>query len=177
MVDVGFAPTTQKTHGLPTTPFVKVLVGYLVRLTTYKWLTNSLPKLSLIIYSSLPIGGGVSRPWKGALVSHTILKKNVTGTSVQSNHHLNSICKGNCCCTHRGNVINSSSRSTCTCCGASIATSILTYLSYRHQHRHQLSHVPVLSSHHLSTHCQSLPFVLLPTKCNSSGERDFKRSA
>ena len=28
MVDVGPEPTTQKTHGLSTTPFVKVLVGY-----------------------------------------------------------------------------------------------------------------------------------------------------
>ena len=30
MVDVGLEPTTQKTHVLPTTPFVKVLliVGY-----------------------------------------------------------------------------------------------------------------------------------------------------
>ena len=26
MVDVGFEPTTQKTHGLSTTPFVKVVV-------------------------------------------------------------------------------------------------------------------------------------------------------
>ena len=25
---VGFEPTTQKTHGLSTTPFVQVLVGY-----------------------------------------------------------------------------------------------------------------------------------------------------
>ena len=25
MVEVGFEPTTQKTHGLPTTPFVKVI--------------------------------------------------------------------------------------------------------------------------------------------------------
>ena len=32
----------------PTTPFVKVLVGVLVRLTTCERLTNSLPKLSLI---------------------------------------------------------------------------------------------------------------------------------
>ena len=28
MEDVGLEPTTQKTHGLPTTPFVKELVGY-----------------------------------------------------------------------------------------------------------------------------------------------------
>ena len=27
MVDVGFEPTTQKTHVLPTTPFVKVISG------------------------------------------------------------------------------------------------------------------------------------------------------
>ena len=33
-VDAGFEPTTQKTHGLSTTPFVKVIVGYIVRLTT-----------------------------------------------------------------------------------------------------------------------------------------------
>ena len=40
---VGFEPTTQKNMVLPTTPF-----GVLVRLTTCKMLTNSLPKLSLI---------------------------------------------------------------------------------------------------------------------------------
>ena len=28
MVDVGLKPTTQKTHGLSTTSFVEVLVGY-----------------------------------------------------------------------------------------------------------------------------------------------------
>ena len=28
MVDVGVEPTTQKTYGLSTTPFVEVLVGY-----------------------------------------------------------------------------------------------------------------------------------------------------
>ena len=28
IVDVGFEPTTPKTHGLSTTPFVQVLVGY-----------------------------------------------------------------------------------------------------------------------------------------------------
>ena len=40
--------TTRKTHVLSTTPFVKVLVGYLVRLTTTcERLTNSLPTLSL----------------------------------------------------------------------------------------------------------------------------------
>ena len=27
MVDVGFEPTTQKTHGLSTTPFVKLISG------------------------------------------------------------------------------------------------------------------------------------------------------
>ena len=45
MVDVGFEPTTKKTHGLSTTPFVKVVGGVLVRLTTCKRLTH---KLSLI---------------------------------------------------------------------------------------------------------------------------------
>ena len=46
---MGFEPTTRKAHGLLTTPFVKVLVGVLVRLTTCKRLTNnSSPKLSLI---------------------------------------------------------------------------------------------------------------------------------
>ena len=45
---VGIEPTTQKTHGRSTTPFVKVIRGVLVRLTTCKRLTNSLPKLSLI---------------------------------------------------------------------------------------------------------------------------------
>ena len=48
MVDVGLEPTTQKTHGLSTTPFVKGISEVLVRLTTCKRLTNSLPKLSLI---------------------------------------------------------------------------------------------------------------------------------
>ena len=28
MVDVGFEPTTKKTHGLSTTPFVEVFVGH-----------------------------------------------------------------------------------------------------------------------------------------------------
>ena len=46
-MDVGVEPTTQKTHGLSTTPFVKVISGVLVRLTTCQMLTNSLPKLSL----------------------------------------------------------------------------------------------------------------------------------
>ena len=45
---VGIEPTTQKNHVLPTTPFVKVISGVLVRLTTCNWLTNGLPKLSLI---------------------------------------------------------------------------------------------------------------------------------
>ena len=45
---VGFQPTTQKNHGPSTTPFVKELSGVLVRLTTCKRLTNSLPQLSLI---------------------------------------------------------------------------------------------------------------------------------
>ena len=36
---------------LPTTPFVKVISGVLVRLTTCNVLTNSLPKLSLITLS------------------------------------------------------------------------------------------------------------------------------
>ena len=48
MVDVGFEPTTQKTHGLSTTPLAKELVGVLVRLTTCQRSTNSLPKLSLV---------------------------------------------------------------------------------------------------------------------------------
>ena len=47
MVDAGFEPTTQKTHDLSTTPFVKVIIGALVRLTTCKRLSKSLPKLSL----------------------------------------------------------------------------------------------------------------------------------
>ena len=52
MVDVGLGPTTQKSHGLSTTPFVKELVGYFfrVRLTTCTRLTNSLPKLSHITW-------------------------------------------------------------------------------------------------------------------------------
>ena len=45
---VGIEPTTQKPTVLPTTPFVKDFSGVLVRLTTCKRLTNSLPKLSLI---------------------------------------------------------------------------------------------------------------------------------
>ena len=45
---VGIEPTTQKTMVLPTTPFVKVISGVLVRLTTFEMLTNSLPKLSLV---------------------------------------------------------------------------------------------------------------------------------
>ena len=45
---VGIEPTTQKTHGLSTTA---LLVEVLVRLTTCKRLTNSLPKLSLITLS------------------------------------------------------------------------------------------------------------------------------
>ena len=48
MVDVGLEPTTQKTHGLSTTPFVMVISEVLVRLTTCERLTNSLPKLSRI---------------------------------------------------------------------------------------------------------------------------------
>ena len=48
MVDVGFEPTTQKTHGLSTTPFVEGISVVLVRLTTCERLTNSSPKLSLI---------------------------------------------------------------------------------------------------------------------------------
>ena len=49
MADVELEPTTQKAHGLSTTPFVKDVNGVLliVRLTTCKRLTNSLPKLSL----------------------------------------------------------------------------------------------------------------------------------
>ena len=48
MMDVGLEPTTQKNHGLSTTPFVKENSGVLLRLTTCKRLTNSLPKLSLL---------------------------------------------------------------------------------------------------------------------------------
>ena len=48
MVDAEVEPTIQKTHGLSTTPFVKVLMGYLSVLTTCERLTESLPKLSLI---------------------------------------------------------------------------------------------------------------------------------
>ena len=44
---VEIEPTTKKTHGLPTTPFVKVVSGVLVCLTTCKMLTEFLPKLSL----------------------------------------------------------------------------------------------------------------------------------
>ena len=51
MVDVGFKPVTQKTHGLSTTLSVEGISGVLVRLTTRKRLTNSLPKLSLITLS------------------------------------------------------------------------------------------------------------------------------
>ena len=47
MVDVGFEPTTQKKHGLSTTPFVRVLVGFSPFDHTCKRLTNNLPKLSL----------------------------------------------------------------------------------------------------------------------------------
>ena len=47
---VGIEPTTQKTMVLPPTPFVKEYIGVLVRLTTCKRLTDSLPKLSLIAY-------------------------------------------------------------------------------------------------------------------------------
>ena len=50
---MGLEPTTQKTHGLSTTPFVKVLVRVVVRLTTCKSLTNSLPELSLITSVSI----------------------------------------------------------------------------------------------------------------------------
>ena len=48
MVDVGLEPSTQETHGLSTTPFIIAISRVLVRLTTCKKLTNSLPKLSLI---------------------------------------------------------------------------------------------------------------------------------
>ena len=44
---------TPKAHGLSTTPFVKKFSGVIVRLTTRKRLTNSLPKLSLITLSPL----------------------------------------------------------------------------------------------------------------------------
>ena len=57
MVDVGLEPTTQKNHGLSTTPFLKELSGVLVRLTTCNWLTNSLPKLSPITFFFRVLGG------------------------------------------------------------------------------------------------------------------------
>ena len=56
---VGIEPTTQKTHGLSTTPFVQEIRRVLVRLTTCNWLTNSSPKLSL---TTLHAGRAVSRP-------------------------------------------------------------------------------------------------------------------
>ena len=60
---VGIEPTTQKTHVLPTTPFVKVISGVLIRLTTCKRLTNSSPKLSLITYcfQSIMLEAGCQR--------------------------------------------------------------------------------------------------------------------
>ena len=45
---VGFELTTQNPHGLSTTPFVNSEVLLIVRLTTCKRLTNSLPKLGRI---------------------------------------------------------------------------------------------------------------------------------
>ena len=48
IVDGGDRTHDPKTHGLSTTPFVKIIRGVLVRLTTCNWLTNSFPKLSLI---------------------------------------------------------------------------------------------------------------------------------
>ena len=41
-------PRPKKPMVLPTTPFVKVIGGVLIRLTTFKKLADSLPKLSLI---------------------------------------------------------------------------------------------------------------------------------
>ena len=51
IVDGGDRTHDPKTHGLSTTPFVKEFSGVLVCLTTCNWLTNSLPKLSLITLS------------------------------------------------------------------------------------------------------------------------------
>ena len=50
MVDVGLEPTTRKTHGLSTTPFICWGIR-LVRLTNRKRFTNSLPELNLILIS------------------------------------------------------------------------------------------------------------------------------
>ena len=50
IIDVGFEPTTQKTHGLSTTPFVKVISEVFVRLTTCKRLTNSLPNKQSLLH-------------------------------------------------------------------------------------------------------------------------------
>ena len=47
VVDGGDRTHDPKTHNLSTTPFVKLISGVLVRLTTCNWLTNSLPRLSL----------------------------------------------------------------------------------------------------------------------------------
>ena len=56
MVDVGLEPTIPKNHGPADDAICKGLSGVLVRLTTCKRLTNSLPKLRLmtgtrIVYS------------------------------------------------------------------------------------------------------------------------------
>ena len=48
MVDVGLEPTTPKTHGPADDAICQGISGVLVRLTTCKRLTDSLPKLSLI---------------------------------------------------------------------------------------------------------------------------------
>ena len=51
IVDGGDRTQDPKTHDLSTTPFDKDFSGVLVRLTTCNWLTDSLPKLSLITVS------------------------------------------------------------------------------------------------------------------------------
>ena len=51
MVDVVFEPPTQKSHGPADDAICEGISGVLVRLTTCNWLTNSLPKLSLITWT------------------------------------------------------------------------------------------------------------------------------
>ena len=61
-------PRLKKLMVLPTTPFVKVISGVLVCLTTCKRLTHSLPKLSLITV--------------GQWVDHSISTPTGTGNNV-----------------------------------------------------------------------------------------------
>ena len=49
---VGFGPTTRKTHGPADGAIYQGISGVLDRLTTFKRLTNSLPKLSLIAFAT-----------------------------------------------------------------------------------------------------------------------------